>query len=107
MRMLLFALLKAIINCLLSMYSLTAYFHRLEGMWYSSLRRCLLVCLSDRFYIMADWRACRGDIREISEDHLSALHGGPSLARRAFLSDTVGNLAQLLSARLVCSAYVW
>lgn len=107
MRMLLFALLKAIIDCLLSMYSLTAYFHRLEGMWYSSLRRCLLVCLSDRFYIMADWRACRGDIREISEDHLSALHGGPSLARRAFLSDTVGNLAQFLSARLVCSAYVW
>ena len=107
MRMLLFALLKAIIDCLLSMHSLTTHFHRFEGVWYSSLRRCLLVCLSNRFDIMADWRACRGNIREISEDHLSALHGGPSLARRAFLSGTVGYLAQLLSARLVCSTYVW
>ena len=56
---------------------------------------------------MADWRACRGNIREISEDHLSALHGGPSLARRAFLSGTMRHLTQLLSARLICSTYVW
>ena len=107
MRVLLFAFLKAIIDCLLRMHSLTAYLHRLEGFRNSSLRRCLLVYMSDRFDIMAYWRACWRNIRKISKDHLSALHGRPSLARRAFFPDTVGDLAQLLSARLVCFTYVW
>ena len=108
--MLLFSL-KTLVHCLNSLHnqpfhhlSLITYFHCLKGLREFSLWLILLVWWSDWLDIMTNWWACRGDIREISEDHFSALHGGPGLTRWALISSTVWDFAKFLSAWL-CFTY--